>query len=192
MHLASNRLRRVLAFVVKLERGIRHRHIGYPTCRGVKEDYNRQELDQNVALYVDKFDRTLVTHPSHDYTGFFLRTRESTTCRRSLVLLHDINEAQNRATLADTMSHNAVLLHSALFEKLFLDYQWLTKANPPLIDGQLPVINPFAELEAADIIREADISRIMVSRALCSTRHYRLTANIKDIRRQQIQSCSGF
>ena len=90
------------------------------------------------------------------------------------------------------MSHKAVLLHSAFFEKLFLDYQWLTKANPPPVDVQLPVVNPFDQLEEADSMLEADISRIMVSTSLRSSRSNPLTANIKDLRRQQTQSRSWF
>ena len=45
----------------------------YRRAFNTKGDCNRQELNQNVALYVD-FDRTLlrVAHPSHYYAGFFL------------------------------------------------------------------------------------------------------------------------
>ena len=45
----------------------------YRRAFNTKGDCNRQELNQNVTLYVD-FDRTLlrVAHPSHYYAGFLL------------------------------------------------------------------------------------------------------------------------
>ena len=92
-------------------------------------------------------------------------------------MINNIDNLQYRVKLVDSMSNKAIRLNSVLFERLLLDYQWLTKNTPPSVAGELPEVNPFAELEMADVMAEADISRIMVSAPLSSNQSRALTTN---------------
>lgn len=96
---------------------------------------------------------------------------------RVSAVINNIDNLQYRVKLVDSMSNKAIRLNSVLFERLLLDYQWLTKNTPPSVAGELPEVNPFAELEMADVMAEADISRIMVSAPLSSNQSRALTTN---------------